>query len=137
MEWEAALRQHLLADGAVAALAGDRVFLNLRAQGSGFPAVVLTAVADSHPQDLDGFQGNRPGRVQVDCWADGGALDAPETRAQVVALRKAVIAALAGPFTSEGRKFGRTSFMPGVGGSEAGETRWLHRERFDAMTWHD
>lgn len=137
MTWEAALRRRLLADGALSALVADRVFWRLRQQGSALPAVVLTLISDPRPQTLKGFQGNRGSLVQFDCWADGGKDGEENTRAEVAALREAVIAALAGPFAQDGVQFSRSMFDPVRDLGEATDTGFVHRDSFDATIWHN
>lgn len=136
MDWEQALRRRLLADAAVVEMVSARVFWRVRPQGAALPCIVLTLISDPQPQTLEGFQPRRESRVQVDCWADGGDAAAPETRATVVALRKAAIAALAGPFTQDGILFGRTNFTPVMDRGERTETGLVHRDQFDALVFH-
>lgn len=137
MDWEQALRRRCLGDAGVAALVGTRVYWRVRPQGSALPALVLTLISDPRPQTLKAFQERRFSRVQVDCWADGGEPSAPETRAQVVALREAAIAALAGPFTQDGIGFGRSDFTPVTDRGESTETGVVHRDQFDVLVFHD
>ena len=138
MNWEAALRSRLIDDSAVAALVADRVFLKFRPQSSLLPAVVVTMVSDPRPQLLGGaVPGRRQSRVQIDCWADGGSGTAPQTRAKVVALREAVIAALAAPGTFYGVLFGGAGFDPVRDLGEPTETGFLHRDSFDVQLMHN
>lgn len=136
MSWEQALRQRLLDDAGCAAVLGEfegrpAVFWKERPQGAPYPSLVLTVVSDPRPQTLKDFQGRRETRVQVDCRDDG------PTRTAVIALREAAIAALAGPFVSEGVHFGRSGFDPIRDLGEKTETGFVHRDSFDALIWHD
>lgn len=95
--WEAALRQRLLDDPGVRAIAGAQVSWRWRAQADPLPGLTLRLISDPRPQTLAGLQGHRQSRVQIDCWADGGTLSQPQTRATVIALREAAIAAVLPP----------------------------------------
>lgn len=137
MSWEAALRQRLMDDAGVTAIVGTAVFWKRRDPASGLPAVVLTLVSGARPQTLTAFQTMKFGRVQVDCLADGGNGTAVKSRAQVVALREAVIAALADAGTYHGTRFARGQFEPERDLGEATETGFVHRDSFDFLTLHD
>jgi hypothetical protein len=83
-----ALLARLKADAGVAAIAGARVFWDVRPQKgdlSGFPAVVLTTIFGDRPQHLDGFEDMATATVQASCYA--------EKKAESRALAEAVIAA--------------------------------------------
>lgn len=134
MNWEQALRQRLLAAAPVAALVGDRVDWRRRQQDGALPAVLLTIVSDPRPQHLEGFQPARESRVQFDCLASGAN---GKTRAEVVALREAVIAALAPAATIGGISFGRSTFDAVRDLGEETESGFVHRDSFDAYIWHD
>lgn len=121
-EWQAALR----ARAKDAGLAGGNV--EWRERQGDLPAIVLTTVADSHPQTLKGFFGNRPATVQVDCWG--------RTRAEVAALSKAAIAALAPGGEFSGVTFGRAVFDPVRDLGEATDHGFVHRDSFDMTFWH-
>lgn len=134
MNWEQALRQRLLDETAVAALVGSRVDWTRRAQDGALPAVVLTLVSDPRPQHLEGFEARRQSRVQIDCLASGAN---GKTRAEVAALREAVIAVLAPAATVGAITFGRSTFDPVRDLGEDTESGFVHRDSFDAYIWHD
>ncbi|WP_340109461.1 DUF3168 domain-containing protein [Pikeienuella sp. HZG-20] len=85
---EEALRALLLADGAVAALAGGRVDWGETRQSAGRPYAVLTLIGGAPGRTQSGPDGLFQGRVQIDCAA--------ETYAEAKALSRAVRGALDG-----------------------------------------
>ena len=125
MEWEEALCRRLLADVTV----GQRAGYGPRPQNVPLPWISLKVVSDPAVQILKKFQDRRQSRVQVDVRA--------ETRADVIALRKAVIAALAPGGLFHGITFGRANFTPVRDLGEPTETGFVHRDSFDVMVWHD
>lgn len=125
---EVDLRAHLLADGAVAALVGVRVDWSTRPQADDYPAVVLQVVADPRDQHMKAFQELRGTRVQIDCLS--------RSAPQKVALREAVIAAIAGPFTQGGTAFGRVAGLAVRDLGEDGDDGFIHRDSIDATIWH-
>jgi len=82
------LRTFLLADAAIAGLAGARVVWGERAQGSGYPAVVLTRVSGAPYAGVAGVTDLIATRVQADCYA--------LSLAGAAALERAVTARLNG-----------------------------------------
>ncbi|MGB1389498.1 MAG: DUF3168 domain-containing protein [Paracoccaceae bacterium] len=66
---EELIRALLLADGGVAALAGDRVNFGSHPQGEGWPGVVLNTISDAEGYTLRGPDGLSRARVQADCYA--------------------------------------------------------------------
>ncbi len=58
----------LVADPAIAARLGDRVFWGVAAQGVALPALVLTIVSGADAPHLTGTDGLWRYRVQVDCY---------------------------------------------------------------------
>lgn len=82
------LRAVLLADAGVAGLVGSRVVWGERAQGSGYPAVVLSRISGSPYGAVSGPSDLTLTRIQVDCYdlTLGGA----------VAVERAVVACLDG-----------------------------------------
>jgi hypothetical protein len=129
MSFEAALRGRLRSDAGVAALAGDRIEWSVRPQGSPLPAVTLLMIAETVDQTLEDFQERQFARVQVDVRA--------ETRSEAVALRKAVIAAVAPAGTFDGVNFGRATFDPVTDRGSNSETGFVHRDSFDLIVMHD
>jgi len=79
---------HLLADGTVAGIVGDRVYHELRPQGSDLPAIVYTHINDERDVDMAGPAPLVKVRYQVDCWHTSSA--------GVAALATAVRSALNG-----------------------------------------
>jgi len=126
---EIALRSRLLNASPVSTIVGTRIYWGVRPQGSAYPAIVLTIVSDSRDQDYKGFVSLWQTRVQIDCYG----LD----RATVVALREAVITAIAPAGTFYGSKFGR-AFIDTVQNLGANsETGFIHRDKIDALIWHN
>ena len=82
------IRQLLVGDAGVAALAGGRVYSEVLPQHGTVPAVVFSVVAGDSDADLEGPTGVGSRRVQVDSWAG--------TRAEATALSLAVRALLDG-----------------------------------------
>jgi hypothetical protein len=129
MDFEQALRQRLLDDAAVGAIAGARIEWGVRPQGQALPGVVLVLISEPDTQRLDRAQAMVEARVQIDCRAT--------SRAQTVALRKAVKAALRSGGTFNGARFGRGLFSDVRDLSEPLETGVVHRDSFDILVMHD
>lgn len=135
MSWEVAVRERLLADLAVAGLAGrhpedDGLSIDwgtLR-QDAPRPGIVLKLAGDPRPQTHDGFDSIRPSRVRA-------AISA-ETRGAVVALREAAIAALvpAGEFSGVWFDRARIELVIDTGGPSV--TGFVHADSIDFIFWH-
>lgn len=128
MNWEQALRQRLLDDLAVAAIAGGRIEWEIQPQGAQRPNVTLQLVSDSRPDNLAGVPAHRQSRVQFDCRA--------ETKAAAAALREAVIAALRAPATSNSVTFGRGEVAGVRAFLETTETGTVYRDSIDLLLMH-
>lgn len=63
-------RSVLIADSAVAAIAGSRISPVYRSQDVPVPAVTLSNVGKSPINALNTYAGIDSNRVQADCWAD-------------------------------------------------------------------
>lgn len=100
-DFATALRTRLTTDGPLSPLIGTRVYPLIRPQNSPLPAIRYQVVSDPRPEHLQGYDGARVSRVQVDCFAETyiGARDVAEK----------AIAAVASPATVAGIQFGRTS----------------------------
>ena len=83
---EAALIAVLLADPAVAGLAGNRVFLQGARQGAGYPYISLVRISTGAASHLAGAATLEWPRLQIDCWA--------ETALAALALAEAVRSAI-------------------------------------------
>lgn len=134
MSWETALRQRLIVDPAVDALIGKKggavsIDWTVRVPGAPMPAIVLTTISDPRPQTLEGLQGNRQSRVQVDVLASD--------RAACAALREAAIAALLPGGAFYGAAFGRAMVGSVTDRSQNTDTGFVHRDQFDVLVWHD
>lgn len=99
MDWQAALRTLLLADGPLAALVSTRIDWVERPQGKALPAVTLQCIADAHDQNLKGFEDLQPARVQYDVWAD--------SYSDAAAVKNALIAAAVPAHEGNGHIFAR------------------------------
>lgn len=69
---ETALRSVLLADAAVAALVGTRVYTGVMPQRPTLPLVTLKKIDKLSDLTLEDAVGPNTLRVQVDCWAQDG-----------------------------------------------------------------
>ena len=125
---ETQLRTRLLNAAPVAAIVGNRISWGVRPQGEAYPSIVLTIVSDPRPQDYKGNIAHRSTRVQADCYGT--------TRAQVVALREAVIAAIVPTATVGGVTF-RRAFIENVVNRDAHtDTGLVFRDMVDFNIWH-
>lgn len=126
---ETQLRSRLLASSPVTAIVGTRVNWGVRPQGEVYPSIVLSLVADGRPQHMGGLIDLRETRVQIDCYGT--------TRAQVAALREAVISAIVPTATVSGVYFQR-AFINTVRTMDAHtDTGLVFRDMIDAQIWHD
>ena len=128
MSMETALRSRLKDNAAVAAITGQ-IHWSVRPQGTALPAIVLTGVADDRSQHFTGLAGYRSTRVQIDCYA--------ATKAQAVALREAVIAALVPAEVKGGVTFLRSFVNTVLDRGDQTETGFVHRELIDLTCWHN
>lgn len=80
------LRTYLLADTAVAALIGTRLYPDALEQGCELPAAVYQVISRTHVQHLQGITTAGTVRVQIDCYA--------ATRLAADAVAEAIVAAL-------------------------------------------
>jgi hypothetical protein len=128
MDMQGGLRARLLADAAVAAAVGSRVYWVQRPQSTALPAITMQTIDDPRPNHMQGFDGARTTRVQLDCWA-------PSFSAALT-LARACIAALAEPTTLNGKRFGPTlidgqrDLLDDVSGTP------IHRQSVDLLVWH-
>lgn len=98
-------------------------------QGKALPYVRLQIVSDPRPQHLEGYDGSRTSRIQVDCFAAswGQSHDIAET----------IIAAVAQPATVGGIKFGRTKAEgPRDLGEDVQGVGFVHRLSMDLLAEH-
>lgn len=84
-----ALAELLMADPAVSALVGDRIFPRLLPDGATFPAIVITKVSGGGTYTNGGDTGLETARVQIDCYSADGA-------SAVIELKTAVRRKLSG-----------------------------------------
>ena len=126
---EQGLRQRLLDDPAVATIVGTRVDWDVRPQRSAYPAIVLETIEGRRTQHMAGFNTFRATAVQASCFAT--------SKAQAVAMREAVIAAIAGEATARGKRFLRAQDIEHRQRPENTGTQTIHREIVEATIWHD
>lgn len=126
---EMGLRQRLLDDAAVAAIASSRVAWGVRPERTGYPAVVLETVDARRTQTHDGFNTFQPTAVQVNCFA--------AKQKTAAALRDAVIAAIAPEATVDGTRFLRAQNIRHLSRPENTERGFVFREIVEATIWHD
>lgn len=82
-------REHLLADSALAAIIGRRLFWDAAREGfKTFPFVVFMEVSLTTDLSLAGATGLRESRVQYDCYA--------KTRAEALSIRERILAVFDG-----------------------------------------
>jgi len=131
MSFETAVAARLLADSDIGSIVTTRVYWQLRPQGSALPAIELSIVTDSRPQNYKRIERRRWTRVQAVAVAtDAGT---------AVALREAVIAALLPPAEAGGVSFGRAQdifVLPRLNTGAPG-TDTEFREIVDLRLWHD
>jgi len=125
---ETQLRTRLLNDATVSAIVGIKVHWGVRPQGEAYPSLVLTIVNDPRPQDYQGNINHRATRVQADCYG--------LTRAQAVALREAVIAAIVPTATVGGVTFRRAFINNVLSRDEYTDTGLVFRDMVDFEIWH-
>jgi hypothetical protein len=65
-----AIITRLLADTAVSARVGTRIYPLQRDQGAALPALVVTKISGADDYTMAGPSGLREARVQVDCYSD-------------------------------------------------------------------
>jgi len=126
---ETALRAKMMGDVALAALVGTRIDWTVRPERSALPAVVLQLISDPRPQHMQGFQSYRETRVQVDVFA--------LTRASVVAIREAVIAAVTPAETISGTNFLRAFVDNVIDRGTNSDTGFVHSDLIDFRIWHN
>lgn len=80
------LRTYLLANTAVAAAIGTRMYPDALEQGAALPAAVYQVISRTHVQHLQGITTAGTVRVQIDCYA--------ATRLAADAVAEAIVAAL-------------------------------------------
>jgi hypothetical protein len=100
------LYAHLKADEALVALVGRRIYPDEIPQGVPLPALVYSILSDLVQRNLDGPDGTREARAQVECWA--------RTRSETVAVSRVVDARLEALNDGDGNMGGVT-------------VRWCHR----------
>jgi hypothetical protein len=100
------LYAHLKADEDLAALVGRRIYPDEIPQGVAYPALVYSILGDVVQRNLDGPDGTREARAQVECWA--------RKRSETVEVSSVVDARL-------------ESLNDGAGDMGGVAVRWCHR----------
>lgn len=99
MDWQAALRARLIANGTLTTLlGGQKVYWENAPQGTALPYVTLLDVTELRPQNLKGWD-LEAARVQIDAWA--------ATYASKQAIMEAAIAAIVPANTANSHTFQR------------------------------
>ena len=128
MDMEGALLARLMADAAVAALVGTRVYWEDRPQEDALPAITLQVIPSKRVQHMTGFQRLQLTRVQMDVWA--------ESYESKKAVAEAAIAAVTPRATVGGVRFDRAIIdRDGDLPARAGETS-IRRRSIDLGIWH-
>lgn len=125
---QTALVNRLLAAPDVAAIAATRIKWGIVPQSTPKPYIRMQVISDTRPQHLKGYDGSRPTRVQVDCFA--------ETYGAAAALAHAVIAAVSEPVTTPDGRFGRTHAEGPRDLGEDTEDGFVHRASLDLLVRH-
>jgi len=135
---EEAVIQRLLADAAVAAIAGDRVFPGRLPQGIDLPGVVLQTI-NSMPHYADeGEIRYVESRVQLDCWASTYGASKQLARAGKASLSPVDLPPGAPVFTAPGIEFQIIELngerdLPESGSNNA---EYFFRVSLDFTFWH-
>ena len=135
---EIAVIQRLLADAAVAAIAGDRVFPGRLPQGIALPGVVLQTI-NSMPHYADeGEIRYVESRVQLDCWASTYGASKQLARAVKASLSPVDLAPGAPVFVGAGVEFQFIELngerdLPESGSNNA---EYFFRVSLDFTLWH-
>lgn len=66
---EIAVRAHLIADPAVSALVGTRIYPEIMPQGVQYPAVRYQLIDTPRTYAKGGYAGMSRPRLQIDCWS--------------------------------------------------------------------
>jgi hypothetical protein len=124
-----ALRDHLIADAAVSALVGTKIYWDNVPQNTARPYVRLQIISDPRPEHLKGYNGRRQTWFQASCFSD--------TFLQAKDIGAKIKAAVAAPWSATGGNFGRVKAEGPVG--EAGETiatGFIYHARVDLRAEH-
>ena len=125
---KAALISQMLGDHSVFGIVGSRITPPPRPQGEIAPAIVVRTIVDLLPPIYRGRQELIASRVQIDCWATSAE--------QAVALGKAVLAALAQPFSAAGQRVEGSFVLAARDDGEAITNGYIHRRILDLRVWH-
>lgn len=79
------LRAYLLADSAIAAMVGARVYPVKLPQGQTQPSIVYSRISGQGDHHMEGASGLARARIQIDCWAQSA--DTATTLANLVKER--------------------------------------------------
>lgn len=126
---ETALRMKLKAYAPLAARVASRIDWTVHPEPKKYPYVVLQVASDPQPETFKGPVGFRETGVQLDVYG--------LTRAEVVAVRKDVIAALRTQGFVAGVRFGRAFINNTIDRSGKTDNGFVHRDLIDARIWHD
>ena len=128
---EEALRAYMLADPAVTAACGGRMYWSVRPQGSTYPSCVLTIISRLPERTFAGPAGLAQARVQVDCYGD--------TYGQAKALYRAVKAVLNNlSFTNSSKLFwGFAENERDLTDTGTTDAERVFRVSADFLLWHE
>ncbi|WP_288413847.1 DUF3168 domain-containing protein [uncultured Novosphingobium sp.] len=126
-DFQAAMIQRLLADGAVQAIVGSKANWVVTGQSVAPPYLRLQDIGGLLSQHLKGYDGMQVARVQADCFG--------VTHRQSNQLAVAVITAIAAPTQVEGVKFGRgrADGRPRDLGEDVPGKGFIHRASVDLL----
>jgi hypothetical protein len=122
------LRTRLVNSAPVAAIVGTKIYPTIVDQDTDLPYVRYQVISDPRPQHLQGYDGGRVSRVQIDCFS-ASYIEARD-------LAEKIIAAVATPAVASGVRFGRVKAEgPRDLGEELAGT-WIHRTSLDLLVEH-
>lgn len=130
MMWEEALTARLAGDE-ILSLVVRGVHWKRAPQALARPFIVLTLVSDARPRTMEDFSPTRPSVVQIDLYDDRLATNAAALRERIVTVISA-----GGSFGGFGFEPARITALESSGEDVPGGT-FVHRERIDAIFWHD
>lgn len=125
---EEALIARLLATAAVTAIFGTRITPVLRPQGEALPAATVQTVSGERRRHYQGHDELIGARVQIDCWG--------RNYAEAKTGARAVIAALADPFSSAITDIQGVFVDAERDGGEDASTQFIFRTSLDLLVWH-
>lgn len=124
-----AFRARVLADGAVAADLGTKLYPGAVGQSATLPYARYHIISDPRPEHLKGYQGSRRTRIQVSVFA--------ETFLTAKRIGSNIVKALDAPWSTPDGKVGRVKCEgPREGQGTDTPNGFIHHQIVDAMMEH-